>query len=208
MNVNKNPNQLRKTTAAKEKIYDSAMSLLYDNAYDNLTIRNICRAAGISIGTFYHYFAGKDDLITYIIARGYDEYKKKYDDPKASPPRRVVDIFAYEAGYLSGLGLNFLSNILSANNQGWNPYYILTRESYNKDIAQDLIRYIQQARDAGMVNENFNLRMIFDELSAIFYGNVFHWCLSGGKYELTNSMKKMMTVYFNLYLNEEFRIEM
>lgn len=205
--INKSPNQLCKIMAAKERIYHSTMRLLSSNAYDNLTIRNICREAGISIGTFYHYFNGKDDLMTFIIARGYDEYKRNYNDTAMSPPQRVIDIFTYLAAYLSGFGLSFLSNFMSGNNQALFADYILTRDTYNKDVVLDFVRYIQQAQDEGMLGGQYNLRMIYDELNSIFYGNVFNWCLHNGNYELTDTVRKMTTTHFNLYLKEEHRIE-
>ncbi|HVI41307.1 MAG TPA: TetR/AcrR family transcriptional regulator [Anaerovoracaceae bacterium] len=201
-----NPNQLNKTKVAKDRIFHAVMRLMNDNEYDKLSVRNVCQSAGISIGTFYHYFTSRDDLLTYIIACGYDEYKKIDEDNKMSQPQRVIDILTYFAAYLSGFGLSFLSNFLSVKNQALNVNSILKLNTYNREVVKDLIGYIQQSQDDGMIESVYSVRKIYDELNAIFYGNVFNWCLSGGDYELMETVRKMLTAHFNLYLKAEYRI--
>lgn len=207
MAANKNPKQLNKTIAAKDKIFYAATRLMGDNSYDNMTIRSICQTAEISIGTFYHYFTGMDDLMTYFIARGYDEYKKKYNQNKMEPPQRAIDILTYFAAYFSGFGLGFLSNFLSVKNHALNVDSILKFDTYNREVVEDLIGCIQQSQDEGVIEGVYSVRKIYDELNAIFYGNVFNWCLSGGDYELTKTIKKMLTAHLNQYLRAEYRIE-
>jgi hypothetical protein len=44
------------------------------------------------------------------------------------------------------------------------------------------------------------------ELAAIFLGNVFTWCLMRGDYDLHNTLKKMLTIHLNSYLQVEYKI--
>lgn len=65
----------------KERIIDAAYDLFIKKSYKEITIREIVKNAGISIGSFYQYFYNKDDLYLYLIAeiekKIYNEYKKR-----------------------------------------------------------------------------------------------------------------------------------
>ena len=48
----------------KSKIVSAAWSLFYEQGYDDTTIDEIVEASGTSKGSFYHYFDGKDALLS------------------------------------------------------------------------------------------------------------------------------------------------
>ena len=48
----------------RQKIYVSTISLYQTKPYDSVTIADICEAADISVGSFYHYFKDKDEVST------------------------------------------------------------------------------------------------------------------------------------------------
>ena len=48
----------------KGKIVSAAWKLFYQQGYDNTTIEEIVEASGTSRGSFYHYFEGKDALLS------------------------------------------------------------------------------------------------------------------------------------------------
>ena len=45
-------------------ILKAAEKLCRDNMFDKVSIRDICKEAGITTGAFYHHFNSKDDLLT------------------------------------------------------------------------------------------------------------------------------------------------
>lgn len=50
------------TLSTKDKLIFAAADLLQRNSYGSVSVDDICRAANIKKGTFYHYFASKTDL--------------------------------------------------------------------------------------------------------------------------------------------------
>lgn len=58
------PRRAGKKERTRQEIYRSAMRLFADSDYDNVTIEDICAAAGIAKATFFLHFAGKSALIT------------------------------------------------------------------------------------------------------------------------------------------------
>ncbi len=57
----------------RRAIIDAALELFVSKGYRATTTREICRDAGISMGTLYHYFSDKEELFTSTVARFMEE---------------------------------------------------------------------------------------------------------------------------------------
>jgi AcrR family transcriptional regulator len=53
--------QARKT---EQMILQSALTLMRERGFDKVSVRDICRAANITTGAFYHHFSSKEALFT------------------------------------------------------------------------------------------------------------------------------------------------
>jgi AcrR family transcriptional regulator len=49
--------------AVRSRLLDATLRLLATTGYHAMSTRDVMREAGLSAGTFYHYFASKDDLM-------------------------------------------------------------------------------------------------------------------------------------------------
>ena len=54
----------KKAKTTKKKIVSAAWKLFYEQGYDNTTVDDIVEESGTSKGSFYHYFEGKDALLS------------------------------------------------------------------------------------------------------------------------------------------------
>lgn len=52
----------RPRETAKTKLLDAALRVIRTKGYEAATVDELCRAAGVSKGSFFHYFAGKEEL--------------------------------------------------------------------------------------------------------------------------------------------------
>lgn len=48
----------------RRAILASAAQLSRQGSFENMTVRDICAAAGVTTGAFYHHFSSKEDLLT------------------------------------------------------------------------------------------------------------------------------------------------
>ena len=55
--------------AVRERLLDAAHACLHEKGLEALTTREILDRAGLSAGTLYHYFSGKDDLVMALAER-------------------------------------------------------------------------------------------------------------------------------------------
>ena len=54
----------KNSSATKKKIVSAAWKLFYEQGYDDTTVDDIVLESGTSKGSFYHYFSGKDALLS------------------------------------------------------------------------------------------------------------------------------------------------
>jgi AcrR family transcriptional regulator len=96
------------TDARREQLLASGARLLAQRPYDEVSIEEIARAAGVSKGLLYHYFPTKRDFLIAALERGQDELAVlTAPDPDLPPAEQLaasLDRFldfveAHEAAY-------------------------------------------------------------------------------------------------------------
>lgn len=64
----------------KQELMDAAIDEFGEKGYENASLNNILRAAGISKGTFYYHFENKEDLYFYLISTFIEKKKNFFAD--------------------------------------------------------------------------------------------------------------------------------
>lgn len=57
----------RRSQNTRRKIVRAAWKLFYEQGYDDTTVEEIISESGTSKGSFYHYFSGKDALLSSLL---------------------------------------------------------------------------------------------------------------------------------------------
>ena len=91
----------------KKKIYDTTILLIRKKGYNKITIREICQAAEISVGSFYLYFSSKDEILPEFFRR-IDELPLEQDETRCCADRIVGCV----RSYLSNMVAHFDKEIL------------------------------------------------------------------------------------------------
>ena len=85
--------------ATARRILHTALELMRSQGFDQVSVRDICKAAGITTGAFYHHFASKEDLLS----RGFsplDTYMEEAlrgheDEPPVDRLWRILSAYAH-----------------------------------------------------------------------------------------------------------------
>jgi AcrR family transcriptional regulator len=78
------------TDARREQLLASGAWLLAERPYDEVSIEEIARAAGVSKGLLYHYFPTKKDFLIAALERGQDELAElTAPDPNLPPAEQL-----------------------------------------------------------------------------------------------------------------------
>ncbi|HWD77620.1 MAG TPA: TetR/AcrR family transcriptional regulator [Kribbella sp.] len=78
-------------TALREHLIDTAEKLLGERQVAGITTRDIARAAGVSDGVLYNYFAGKNELLVAALVRRYAGSVTRFEADLPAPGTGTVE---------------------------------------------------------------------------------------------------------------------
>ncbi|MET8311037.1 TetR/AcrR family transcriptional regulator [Micromonospora sp. NBC_00389] len=85
-----------RTSDARNKILDSAATLIEQRGYSALGVAEICAAAGVPKGSFYYFFESKQALARTVIDEHWATQRRQWEQLLGSgrdPLRRLRDLF-------------------------------------------------------------------------------------------------------------------
>ena len=83
-------------SATREILIDKATELFLGRAYGDVGTNELCRAAGVNKGTFYHFFPSKSDLLIAAIkhyASSFAQAFQKIADSDSTPSLKLTHLF-------------------------------------------------------------------------------------------------------------------
>ena len=176
--------QARQTEQA---ILRSALELSRVKSFDKVSIRDICRRAGITTGAFYHHFASKEDLLS----RGFaplDTYMEEAlrgheDEPPVDRLWRILSAYAH---FTEEQGTELVAR------------YYARRLSTPSAASMDPTRFtlramldcLREAEEQGLLAGGQSAEWVADFLFRHFRGMVIDWILHRGSYPLLPKLEQ------------------
>lgn len=179
-------NRQKQAIATKLRITQVATELFKLNGFDSVKIQDICQAAEISIGAFYHHFKSKSEIINTAYEQVdilvLDRLETKDLDSNLD---KLLFLLGEGAIVMEELGWVFVSEIYK------NLLSIESKYSTKPDryIALEVRSIIEDSLKNGELNSSissFDLTMIIMRISR---GTIFDWCLHEGSYDLKSRME-------------------
>ena len=189
--------------SSREKIIDTTISIIREKGADALTIRNVCDTAGLSIGTFYHYFRDKDDLMMYFLKEtSFDSFKLK--TPLSNISGRVSELYMHLIHKYMELGLDFMKSFYSTGNQSLSAYMGEENGSFAEDsIMARSEKEMNEALKCGILKPGCDIHLLCIDICTIVKGCVFEWCLNDGKPDIESSLNRILNNYMsNILVNQ------
>ncbi|HYE12348.1 MAG TPA: TetR/AcrR family transcriptional regulator [Patescibacteria group bacterium] len=168
-------------------IYKTAIEMMEEKGFQNLKVEEICKTAGVSIGSFYNCFKSKNDILNEVF-RQIDEYFKNsvIDKLKSgSSIDRIKVYFEIYADYNVDRGIEFVKQLYGVRNN-----LFITKGRYLQAILRDIIK---DGQEAGEITRSMTSDEIVEFLFIAIRGVIYHWCLYDGQFDLVNEV----SVYIN-----------
>lgn len=180
----------------KDKIIAATVELIKKYGADNITVRNVCEAADISIGTFYHHFQNKDDLLIYFVReQSFDSFP--LEAPLENISDRVCELYMYLIDRYMELGEQFMKSFYTTGNRALSAYM---GEEDGKFLSGSVMarceQEIQDAIQSGILKEKINAHIASVDVCTIIKGCVFEWSLSSGAMDIESSVYRIVRNYF------------
>lgn len=154
----------------KNQIYDAFFELIQEESFEELTIGKICKKAKVSVGTFYHHYKTKNDIMEEVFQRG-DEYfreciaNNQINGNKAS--EQILHFFELFARFHVDNGIDFNKAIYNTRNK----FFV----SGNRLMATILHEIIAQ----GIEEKQLSSRLSPQEITRMMFTVARESCLTG-----------------------------
>ena len=180
----------------KGRIIQAAWDLFYRQGYDDTTVEEIIAASGTSRGSFYHYFEGKDALLTslsYLFDRKYEELA-----PNLSPDADRFEQLMYLNRELfamieNSVSLDLLARLYSSQLVTRGDKHLL---DHNRTYYKLLRRIVLEGQERGELRGDVTVSEMVRVYALCERSLIYDWCLSGGDYSLLQYGKIMMSMFF------------
>lgn len=168
----------------RNRIYDTAITLMEKKGFHNITISEICREAGVSIGAFYHYFPSKRTILDETFKLADDYFLTEVSSSLvqgSSSTERIIHYFCLYAQYNVDRGIDFIKQLYNVQNN-----LFITPGRPMQQVLQKIVTEGQNKKELtlGMSPEDM-VTYLFISVRGV----VYHWCLYGGTYNLVTAVK-------------------
>ncbi len=175
----------------KKKIVSAAWKLFYEQGYDNTTIDEIIEESHTSRGSFYHYFEGKDALLSslsYLFDEKYEELIKSIDgemnsfDKLMFLNRELFDMIE------NNISIDLLARLYSSQLITNGERHLL---DHNRVYYRLLRKIVTEGQGKGEISSDETVNEIVKEYAMCERALLYDWCLCNGNYSLKDYSKKV-----------------
>ena len=191
-----------KAASTKRKIFETAVRLIKENGYNNVTISEMCRAAGVAKGSFYVHYNSKEDIVQVSYYKDMGEYiHRNYtafldDHPNVSYNERIIYFMNLELEFAeyAGYEITCLAYTLNLGTCLPGPSEHLIKREFSK-ILYDTIQ-----KNSGKNISALSSDEIFHYFESVIRGLMATWCFSNNSFSIVEQGKRYIPlVVYSVY---------
>lgn len=194
-------NNIRKKQAleTKKRLLNCIKELLHTNTIENIQIKDICKAAGVSTGAFYHHFPSKSQIIIELYTEIDEIFEKEiYPRYKDLPSREAIIGYIMEkVKHALSYDNHIIGSVYRAQIDTGNDFFL----SMNRSLPKGLLNLVEKGIFSGEIDQSTNAKALSEELLIISRGIIYHWCISNGKSDMIDEVNNIIGRYLDSYLN-------
>lgn len=185
----------KKTGATRSKIVTAAWELFYRQGYENTTVEEIVDLSGTSRGSFYHYFDGKDALLSTLSSLFDDKYESILEE--GIPAEGAFAQLMYLNRQLFQMiertvSVDLLTQMYATQLITKGDKHLLDRDRSYFRILRQIIR---QGQEQGELNTEASAGELVKAYALCERALLYDWCICNGEYSLTEYASRMMPVF-------------
>lgn len=186
----------------KGRIVDAAWKLFYEQGYDDTTIDDIIEESETSKGSFYHYFAGKDALLSslsYLFDEEYEELEKTVPAEMNSFDKLMLYNEVVFGMIENRVSIDLLARLYSSQLVTKSEKHLLDRSrTYYK-----LLRLtVKEGQERNELRSDVTANEIVKAYALCERALLYDWCICNGEYSLKAYSKTMLPMFMS-----EFRVK-
>lgn len=179
----------------REKIVDAAIELFKDNPYEQITVKDICDAAGVTRNSFYYYFENKEIVFDAIGDWCSRTAKRRLPEvfSSRSTYQQVWEIYRLYLETQIDLGPEIMNHVCASRTlKGRSDYY-----SYiDNSLAASITRLIRASQKDGIIRNDQDPTNLLWTSYAIVRGVNIKWCFQWGESDLIGETRAALDTLF------------
>lgn len=184
----------------KGKIVSTAWRLFYEQGYDNTTVDDIVYESGTSKGSFYHYFSGKDALLSslsYLFDEKYEEMMDSFPEGMGCVDKLIYLNWEVFRMIENSVSIDLLAQLLSSQLITKSEKHLL---DHNRVYYRLLRSLVQEGQQKGEIREDISVNEIVKAYALYERAIMYDWCLCNGEYSLCRYSGQMLPMFLKGYL--------
>lgn len=177
----------------KQALADTAYRLFREQGFDQVGIRDITAALGMTTGAFYYYFKNKAELLEYHASGKSLWLKEKVPALLAglSPREKILQLLA---GYLCDIFLE--EGYELCEDRMFIKYYSRRESPHLVEVLTACTEEYLQSLD---LNGLVTTADVVQDLLIAFRGVEYDWCMHQGRYDLHAKMRRQLSIVLGYY---------
>ena len=192
----------KNTRNTRSRIVSAAWKLFYEQGYDDTTVEEIVEESGTSKGSFYHYFSGKDALLSSLS----DLFDDKYQEliPTLQEDMDSFDKLMYLNQELflmidNSVSLDLVARMYSSQLVTAGEKHLM---DHNRVYYKLLRQIVSEGQKKGELKADDTVNEIVKAYALCERALIYDWCISNGDYSLSQYGKTMMPVFLGSFRAE------
>lgn len=185
-----------KNQKKRKEIVEKVIAMLNVLDFKEATVRKICSSVNISIGTFYHYFSEKNDLVTEIL-KNIDSYFEIEVLPKLKSQdeiRNIIDFGLGFARYTNGIG-SATGTTISTTSFPLPSTEEKIREEKERLLYKIPTEIIRRGQKKRQISADLNVEDTVDLLIISLRGHSLEWSRRDRTYPIEEKIRKFMLLF-------------
>lgn len=183
----------------KGRIVSAAWELFYEQGYDDTTVEEIIEKSHTSKGSFYHYFEGKDALLSslsYLFDEKYQELMETMDDTMNSFEKLMYINREVLKMIDNRISIDLLARLYSTQLITKGEKHLL---DHNRTYYKLLRQIILQGQQRGELRNDMSVGDIVKVYAMCERALLYDWCICNGEYSLADYSAKTLPLLMQAY---------
>ncbi len=186
----------------RNRLLKTAENMFKKNGFNELSVEEITKEAGVAKGTFYIYFRRKEDIVAEICRRYLKEIEEQIKELESKDI--VEKLTLYNDKFIEAVELYGINICREWIKSAINPKTAFDNNDTSKwqyDFCM-LRNILKTAAKSNELKENTPIELLTHLIISQLYGMMTCWCMSDGVFEPKDWTKKFCEVQLKAILND------
>jgi AcrR family transcriptional regulator len=169
--------------------------LAKNEGWKDTTIRRICQKADVSIGSFYHHFKSKQEVVDKSFM-AFDNTLLTDCADCQNPVEEVKNTIMKQAKYIVDEAGMVTAEYYAALLQGGDSAAASPSRIYYKKLK----KHMEDAKTQGFIKDEYEAEYAAEFLIKFNRGAIVDWCLSGYNYDVLERLEKELDLILSIFI--------